>query len=80
MVSNMSVLSWNVWGLGNRRMFRVLRNLLQNKTPDIVFLTETRMTVVQMGGLVQRLGVVGVLCVPHEPFSGGLCILWKPGL
>ncbi|CAB4268452.1 unnamed protein product [Prunus armeniaca] len=76
----MSLLSWNVRGLGNCRTFRVLINLLQDKTPDIAFLFETRMTAVQMGGLVRRLGVVGVLCVPREGFFGGLCILWKLGL
>ncbi|KAI5338017.1 hypothetical protein L3X38_017288 [Prunus dulcis] len=38
------------------------------------------MTTVQMGGLVQSLGVGGVLCVPREGFFGGLCILWKTGL
>ncbi|KAI5342137.1 hypothetical protein L3X38_010012 [Prunus dulcis] len=36
------------------------------------------MTAVQMGRLVQRLGVGGVFYVPREGFSGGLCILWKP--
>ncbi|CAL9004380.1 unnamed protein product [Prunus brigantina] len=35
---------------------------------------------VTMGGLVRRPGVVGVLCVPHEGFFGGLYILWKLGL
>ncbi|CAB4268454.1 unnamed protein product [Prunus armeniaca] len=38
------------------------------------------MTAVQMGGLVRRLGVGGVLCVLSEGFFGGLCILWKPTL
>ncbi|BFG16597.1 hypothetical protein CerSpe_028710 [Prunus speciosa] len=38
------------------------------------------MTVVQMGSLVWRLGVGGVLCVPSTGFSGDLCILWKTGL
>ncbi|ONH91238.1 hypothetical protein PRUPE_8G101400 [Prunus persica] len=33
-----------------------------------------------MGGLVRRLGVGGVLCVPREGLSGDLCILRKTGL
>ncbi|CAL9011326.1 unnamed protein product, partial [Prunus brigantina] len=80
LVSAMSVLSWNVQGLGNRCTFHDLRNLLQDKTPYIVFLIETRMTAVQMGGLVRRLGVGGVLCVPCEGFFGDLYILWKTSL
>lgn len=76
----MSMLSWNVRGLGNSRTFCDLKNLHQDKKPDIVCLTETLMTAVQMGGLLQRLGVGGVLCVPREGLSRGLCFLWKVGL
>ncbi|CAB4273149.1 unnamed protein product [Prunus armeniaca] len=76
----MYVLSWNVQRLGNLRTFHDLRNLLQDKTPYIVFLIETRMTAVQMGGLVRRLGVGGVLYVPREWFFGGLYFLWNTGL
>ncbi|CAB4286870.1 unnamed protein product [Prunus armeniaca] len=32
----MSMLSWNVQGLGNSRTFCDLKNLLQDKKPDIV--------------------------------------------
>lgn len=33
--------------------------------PNIVFLAKTHMTVIQMGGLVRRLGMGGVVCVPR---------------
>ncbi|PQQ07481.1 hypothetical protein Pyn_10338 [Prunus yedoensis var. nudiflora] len=39
---------------------------LSDKTQDVVFLTETRMIAVQMGDLVRRLGVGGVLYVPRK--------------
>ncbi|KAH0983546.1 hypothetical protein GBA52_010723 [Prunus armeniaca] len=76
----MLVFSWNVRGLGNRRTFRDLKSFLQDKRPDVIFLSETRMTAVHMGKLHTRLGFGGVVCVPRVGFSGGLCLLWRVGL
>lgn len=65
----MFMLSWNIRGIDNRCTFRNLKNLLlekkKKKKPNIVFLAKTHMTVIQMGGLVRRLGMGGVVCVPR---------------
>lgn len=38
----MRFLSWNPQGLGNRRGFQTLRNLLTKEETDVVFLQETK--------------------------------------
>ncbi|KAI5317672.1 hypothetical protein L3X38_037379 [Prunus dulcis] len=76
----MLVFSWNIRGLDIRRTFRYLKNFLQDKMPDLIFLAETRMTAVHMGRFFTKLGSGGVVCVPHDGLSGGLCTLWKQGL
>ncbi|PQQ06302.1 hypothetical protein Pyn_02272 [Prunus yedoensis var. nudiflora] len=47
-------------------MFCDLKNSLQDKRPNLIFLVETRMIAIQMGGLVMRLGSGGVVCVPCD--------------
>lgn len=73
---SMIILSYNFWGLGNRRTFCDLKNLVGDKHSNVIFLAETRMSVVQMRGLVRRLGLGDVLSAPRDDLSGGLCLLW----
>ncbi|MCI76476.1 hypothetical protein A2U01_0097746, partial [Trifolium medium] len=40
----MKVMSWNCQGLGNPRTVRALQKLLANNHPDIIFLTETKLS------------------------------------
>ncbi|KAL5818852.1 hypothetical protein ACOSQ4_022694 [Xanthoceras sorbifolium] len=76
----MKTLFWNVRGLGNDRTFHVLRSLVQEVTPDIVFLSETISDRFHMEYLRVNLGFVGKLVVERRGRSGGLCLFWGPGV
>lgn len=83
----MKLLSWNVRGLNNSRTFRDLKDLLQGKKPDVVFLMETRMTTDSMDRLNKKLGMAGIFSVPRNNLEvedatggGGLCLLWRDGI
>lgn len=52
----MKLYSWNVRGLRSPRTFRALKNLLLEKSPDVVFLMETRMSENQIATVVRQLG------------------------
>ncbi|KAI5343912.1 hypothetical protein L3X38_011788 [Prunus dulcis] len=63
----MLVFSWNVRGLGNRRMFRVLKSFLQDKRPYVIFLTEKRHIDVRVTvATSESLRVTGFYCHPDQ--------------
>ena len=73
----MSVLCWNVRGLGNPRAFNRLRKLIRKSSPDMVFLSETRLFGRRAANLKRRLGFDGMAYVDSEGRSGGLALLWR---
>ncbi|CAB4320655.1 unnamed protein product [Prunus armeniaca] len=66
----MTILCWNVRGLGNPRTFRALRFLLRDKKPRIIFLSETKTTVRQMK-CVTAVGYDGVFQCWERRQGGG---------
>lgn len=73
----MKLFCWNVQGLGSPRTFRALRSLLKAKTPDIVFLMETRMVDTQIANLATDVGLPNFIAVSREGLGGGLALLWR---
>lgn len=77
----MRLLCWNVRGVRRTRTFRDLKDFIHVHKPDLIFLMKTKMTVAQMGKLISRIGMDGVLCVPRKEenggYSGGLCFFWR---
>ncbi|BFG30893.1 hypothetical protein CerSpe_171670 [Prunus speciosa] len=76
----MTILCWNVRGLGNPRTFRALRYLLRDKNPDVIFLSETKKTIQQMAGVSAQLGAIGQFSVSRNGRAGGLALLWRHGV
>ncbi|KAK3210987.1 hypothetical protein Dsin_015693 [Dipteronia sinensis] len=73
----MSILCWNVWGLGNPRAFQALKRALKKPSPNLVFLSETKLHKGEVDRFRHLLGFEEVLQVESEGNSGGLLLLWR---
>lgn len=73
----MSVLCWNVRGLGNRGTFLALRQQVFVNSPDLVFLSETKTDHRKAESIRVRLKFSGCFTVASKGKSGGLLLLWK---
>lgn len=75
----MIVLSWNVRGLNNGPRQKVVRDLIRNHSPDVLFLQETKLSMESMMGLVPKLWGRGECqCVGAAGSLGGVAYLWNP--
>ena len=70
-------LGWNCRGLGNPRSVGMLRSLVRRWDPEVVFLSETKMTIAGMRKLKMKLGFVNGLYVQRKGRGGGLAMYWK---
>ena len=70
-------LIWNVRGLGNPRAFAALSRLLHKHSPDIVFVSETKLEGYKTGSSRSLLGYTQCFSVDSNGSSGGLLLLWK---
>lgn len=75
----MSILSWNCCGLGNYATIQVLKDLVLNKKPSILFLMETLINKTKLEPIKFHLGFHGMFVVDNMGHSGGLALLWKEG-
>lgn len=73
----MNTISWNVRGLGNPRTFRIIKDLVQSRSPQILFLCETKCDVKITERVKTACKFSGCFTVRSNGASGGLCMLWK---
>ncbi|KAL5784031.1 hypothetical protein ACOSQ2_006423 [Xanthoceras sorbifolium] len=73
----MSILCWNVRGLGSPRAFLALRKVIRKQSPNLVFLSETRLKGEWAARVKEQLGFSGGLHVDCVGKSGGLMLLWN---
>ncbi|KAF5443558.1 hypothetical protein F2P56_036105, partial [Juglans regia] len=76
----MKLLCWNSRGLGNPQGIRVLRDLITNEDPSLVFLQETKLKARAMENCKFRLHLTHCFTVDCVGRSGGLSLLWKGDL
>lgn len=76
----MKILAWNCRGLGNPRAIQALSNMLREKDPEIIFLSETRLVKRRMEGVRAKLGYANGFFVDSKNTAGGLALLWKESL
>ncbi|KAL3813976.1 hypothetical protein ACJIZ3_015244 [Penstemon smallii] len=75
----MSCLAWNCQGLGGFCKVRTLGNLIRDHSPQLIFLSETKLSDRKFERLKSLLGVHGV-SVKARGRSGGLALLWPKDL
>ncbi|XP_075499960.1 uncharacterized protein LOC142538530 [Primulina tabacum] len=73
----MKIIVWNARGLGNPRAFRELRRLVADKTPTLLFLSETKMRESECRWWKTVLDYSGRFAIDCRGKSEGLALLWK---
>jgi hypothetical protein len=73
----MSILAWNCRGLGNLRTVRDLRLMVKEKSPNFLFLMETKARNSVLQKVRTSIGFEGLFTVEPVGRSGGLALLWK---
>ncbi|KAL5759510.1 hypothetical protein ACOSQ2_018348 [Xanthoceras sorbifolium] len=72
----MSLLCWNMRGLGNPRMFAALKRVLRKFSPGVIFLSETKLQGIAAARIKDFVGYSGIH-VDCRGKSGGLLLLWR---
>lgn len=73
----MNYLSWNCRGLGNPRTVCVLHDLIKDRKPVFVFLSETISTSNKIESFRIKFGFDQCFSVDRIGRSGGLVVMWK---
>lgn len=73
----MKTICWNARGLGNPRAFRALKNLVQTRNPQILFISETKCDGRVTDRIKNACKFEGCFTVNSSGAKGGLCLLWK---
>jgi hypothetical protein len=76
----MKILPWNCRGLSKPAAVQTLRRLIRDQSPDIMFLTETKSSPLQVFATLNRLGFFLMSQVAPIGSSGGLVLSWRPGV
>jgi len=77
----MKLLSWNVRGLNSASKHRMLKNVIQQEKPTIVFLQETKSNSTILEKILRKIWVgCSSVTVDASGASGGLAIIWNPQL
>ncbi|GMJ05382.1 hypothetical protein HRI_004207400 [Hibiscus trionum] len=75
-----NIISWNIRGLGRREKARAIRNLIQEKKPQIMLIQETKIGAFSSSMLRSMGGAKDFeFCFsPTDGSAGGLICLWNP--
>ncbi|XVF36998.1 hypothetical protein REPUB_Repub19eG0107000 [Reevesia pubescens] len=73
----MKTLARNCCGLGNPWSVRALQKLVWREDPDVIFLSETIITVDKLEGIRHKYGTYSIFGVDPIGRSGGLAMIWK---
>lgn len=75
------ILAWNCRGLGSPRAINALKRVITLETPQIIFLSETKLKVWEKGGVKKKLRNTNMVVVSCEgegrKRSGGVALLWS---
>lgn len=75
----MKLISWNVRGLNSTSKHRMIKNLIMQEKPAIIFLQETKSSSAMIDRLSNKLWAgSSSISVDASGASGGLAILWNP--
>ena len=76
----MKILSWNYKGLHRPAAVQTLRRLIRDQSPNILFLSNTKIFPPQVSAALNRLGFFLMTQVTASGTSGGLVLSWQPGV
>ena len=73
----MSCLSWNCRGLGSPETVRLLTDLVREKKPEVIFLSETFCTSARISEIANKLNYEGSYGVDCRGHNAGLGLIWR---
>ncbi|XP_050211436.1 uncharacterized protein LOC126661625 [Mercurialis annua] len=76
----MKILSWNLQGAGNPWTVRALKFIINNNSPDIFFLSETKLVVGEFNFICRSFFAYKSFIVDADGRKGGLALFWKNDL
>ena len=76
----MIVLSWNCQGLAQTSTKKVLRAIIKDTRPDVVFLSKTKIPFSKISKMVKSMGFYNSEFVDPIGRKGGLVVGWKCGV
>jgi hypothetical protein len=76
----MRFLAWNCRGLSRASAVRSLRGKIRNHSPDVLFLSETKMHPNNAVVILNSLGYFHMLHAPPSGSKGGLLLAWRHGV
>lgn len=77
---DISIFAWNCQGAASPRFVRSLKSLLHDHRPDLLVLSEPRVSGAKADGVIRKIGYRNSLRVESHGFSGGIWFLWKDTL
>lgn len=76
----MIILAWNARGLRGQLAFRNLKKLVADSSPDLLFVSETKLCSSSASVLRCTLGFKNCMFVDAVGRKGGLCLFWNNDL
>ncbi|PPR87553.1 hypothetical protein GOBAR_AA33151 [Gossypium barbadense] len=76
----MKFMCWNCRGLGSPAKLWELKQLLVANNPDLIFISETKMSANDFHRVQNKCRVQNGLAVNSEGRSGGLALMWRDGM
>lgn len=73
----MSTLSWNCHGIGTPWAIQFLKELILQKNPNFIFLSETLCKKEKAERIRDMIGFEGVFTVEAQGHNGGLVLFWR---
>ena len=75
----MSVLCWNVQGLGNLDKLLAFLKIIKRASPSLLFLSKTRLASARADSIKYKVGFTNEVWVDYVGRSGGLILMWREG-
>lgn len=71
---------WNACGLGGQRAFQNLQRLISKSTPDLIFVSEPRVSKLVASNWRYLLNFSNCFCVDANSQSGNLLLFWNDNI
>ncbi|KAF4395935.1 hypothetical protein F8388_013104 [Cannabis sativa] len=78
--STEDIIAWNCHGLGNKAAVRQLTVLIRQSNPEVIIISETRLSLEKFHSLCGKLHFVDGVYVPPVGRAGGIGLYWKRGV
>ena len=76
----MILLAWNCWGLSRAESKRSLKAIVNKVCPDLLFLSEVKISSNRVKSILYSLGFYKLECVQPRGLKGGIILGWKNGV